>query len=471
MNIIKQDPLYNLIPVGQSVIFTIKNTSIVQNYFNVKFIAEVYISHTTPPNMSSAIDLVGTFKTTPNGQGVGIFDFGAVVENYVKSDNVPPLSLYKTNFSTIAPIHMIDWFIYNENALAWLSVEFKIEGSLTATGAPYVIATETKPTYYYEIFNGYLKQTDKLNTFQDSFGYDITRFQPAVAPLGKANSKRFLTNAPLIQYANIEDYGTIALFNQSAKVDYIRFDLYDSSDVFISTIKIHTGIGSNTISQSKYRLLYVGVFPANLRNWSSDFTDAFSLDLSYYTMTLYNKSDEKMTKTYTININCYSTVHVAEQAIPSTIKIKGYEPVRLTWLNQWGVWDYYTFTLKSSRTISTKGSTYTQLEGTWNERAFKLNGYRGGKKTFRVNATEKIKMNTDFVNESESEWFEELINSPEVYILEGFQSDSNFAMLNTYVTPVRLTTSSYTRKTVANDRLMQYTFEVEKSKTLRTQSI
>ena len=26
-------------------------------------------------------------------------------------------------------------------------------------------------------------------------------------------------------------------------------------------------------------------------------------------------------------------------------------------------------------------------------------------------------MNTDFVNESESEWFEELINSPEVYLV------------------------------------------------------
>ena len=81
-------------------------------------------------------------------------------------------------------------------------------------------------------------------------------------------------------------------------------------------------------------------------------------------------------------------------------------------------------------------------------------------------------MNTDYVNESESKWFEELINSPEVYMLEGFQqTESANAMLNTYVTPVRLTTSSYTRKTIANDKLMQYTFEVEKSKTFRTQSV
>ena len=55
----------------------------------------------------------------------------------------------------------------------------------------------------------------------------------------------------------------------------------------------------------------------------------------------------------TININCPT--------------LKGFEPIRLTWLNQWGVWDYYTFKMKSTKTISTKGSTYQQLEGTWNE--------------------------------------------------------------------------------------------------------
>jgi len=88
-----------------------------------------------------------------------------------------------------------------------------------------------------------------------------------------------------------------------------------------------------------------------------------------------------------------------------------------------------------------------------------------------MNATEKITMNTNFVSEDDNVMFEELINSPEVYLLEGFQTDVTDPLLNQYVTPVRLTTSSFTRKTVANDRLMQYTFEIEKSKTLRTQSI
>ena len=80
-------------------------------------------------------------------------------------------------------------------------------------------------------------------------------------------------------------------------------------------------------------------------------------------------------------------------------------------------------------------------------------------------------MNTGFVSEADNVMFEELINSPEVYELQPFQDDVANSLLNQYVTPVRLTTSSFTRKTVANDRLMQYTFEIEKSNTLRTQSV
>ena len=45
------------------------------------------------------------------------------------------------------------------------------------------------------------------------------------------------------------------------------------------------------------------------------------------------------------------------------------------------------------------------------------------------------------------------------------------SLLNNYVTPVRLTTTNYEKKTIANDKLIQYTFEVEKSKTFRTQSV
>jgi hypothetical protein len=85
--LIEQKPLYNTLPVGQDIIFAISNTGIVSTKPRVKFIAEVHISSTNPANQNTSTDLIGTFKTTPNNAGVGIFDLSSVVESYVKADN------------------------------------------------------------------------------------------------------------------------------------------------------------------------------------------------------------------------------------------------------------------------------------------------------------------------------------------------------------------------------------------------
>ncbi len=456
---ITQEPLYNPLPVGQDIIFTLTNASVVSTYFNVKFIAEVYISNSTPSTATA--NLVGTFKTTPNAAGVGIFDFSAVVETHVKADNLGSiLSSYKGALSLAAPfppIHIIDKLSLNPNAMRWLTIKFSIEGSTTATGIPSVIAGQSVNSVDFKIFNGYVKHTNKLDEFNNDIGLDIGIGSDTHLELGSTTAS-FLSNAPTTQYANINDYGTVGLLPLNDNLSYMKFIYYNSAGVSLGNESVLTSISpSSAIIQ---KILYFGCFPGNLQNWSTTFqglVTANTIQGGYYTVQGFNVSDDAISALYTINVNCPN--------------LKNYAPIRLTWLNQWGAWDYYTFTLKSSRTISTQGSTYNQLEGTWNEAAFRLNGFKGGKRSFRVNATEKVTMNTDYVNESESEWFEDLINSAEVYMLEGYQNDSAFSMLNTYVTPVRLTTSSYTRKTIANDKLMQYTFEVEKSKTFRTQSV
>ena len=179
--------------------------------------------------------------------------------------------------------------------------------------------------------------------------------------------------------------------------------------------------------------------------------------MTHYNVTAIGNVMDSYSQTYTINILCPNE--------------RGYDGIRLTWLNKWGGWDYYTFNVKSTKSITTNRTSYTQLGGTWNESAFKISGYKGGKKNFRVNSTEKIKLNTDFVTEEEGVWFEQLINSPEVYVLEGFQSDPTYSSFNNYVQPATITNSSYVRKTKANDKLMQYTIEIEKSKMKRTQSV
>ena len=463
---IEQNPLYTLNPVGQEVIFTVSDLTTVGAYFNVKYVAEVHIS-TVDINLATST-AIGTFKTTPNNTGAGMFDFRPILESFVSPDNLAALgSAYKldaTSAITTHPLHLVDKYSLNDNVVRYLKIRFTIEGSTTATNTVSVINTED--SVQYTLINGYLKYTDVQDRdASGKFGFNTGIFQM----INGVSGQRLLSNAPLTQYANINDYGTISFMatpvvgdETDTTVDYIRIFLFDTSGgVSIILVNNEDANGGVTTwdSDTKNQLLHFGCFPANLQNWSADFRNAITATptLSHYTVGAYNTSFTSLSDELTIYINCPT--------------LKGYEPIRLTWLNQWGVWDYYTFKMKSTKSISTKGSTYQQLEGTWNESIYSPSGYRGGKKAFRVNATEKIVMNTDFVNESESEWFEELINSPEVYILDGFQTDPTDPLLNNYVTPARLTTSSYTRKTVANDKLMQYTFEVEKSKTLRTQSV
>ena len=473
-SVIEQKPLYNRLPIGQDIIFVVSNNTAVANEQKVKFIAKVYISDTNP----TSTNLIGTFKATPNGASVGMFNFRDILENYVKPDSMAYQgSSYKGTTTTVSRrnyLHIIDKYSLNTNAVRYFQIHFSVEYLGGYNGVDpaddNVVAEQvgtTAPVQTYTMFNGYLKYTDHLKLNGLDFGFDIAAGTDTVF-FPNAPFSRYLTNAPTTQYANLEDYGTLAFLapydaiaNNVNKIDFVY---YDSTGSAIGTDSIHksstTGAYATWNSDVSRGLVYIGCFPGNLQNWSTNFQaliTAGTIQGGSYTITANTISGTQSLEAITINLNCPTA--------------KNYESIRLCWLNQWGVWDYYTFTKKSIKTLTTQGSTYNQLGGTWNESAYYLDTYKGGKKAFRVNTTEKITINTGFITENDNIMFEELINSPEVYLLKGYQTDLTTPALNQYVTPVRLLTSNFIKKTIANDKLMQYTFEIEKSRTLRTQSV
>jgi hypothetical protein len=458
---IEQTPLGTFIPVGQDLIYVVSNNTAVLNEARVKFVAEVYIGTSLAAVNPTGNTPIGTFKTTPNNAGVGMFDLRNVVENYVKADNMAADgSAYKTTVTSDSvrhPVHLIDKFSLNTNLGRYMRVRFSVE-YLVGTTVEIDTNTQANSSPLF-IFNGYVKHTDVLNKSGNNFGYTATKF------ILIDQAREFLTNAPTTQYANLEDYGTLSMVTLTADLYQIRLNYYDSDNTYLNSDTIAknsaSGAWNNWAALSPRQILHFGCFPGNLQNWASNFKTLVGLGTvqgGYITVTAQNQIVDEISKTYTIKLNCPNE--------------KGYEPIRLCWLNQWGAWDYYTFTQKSIKSTSTSGATYNQLAGTWNESVYRPDSYKGGKKAFRVNATEKITMNSNFVAEDEAVMFEELVNSPEVYLLKGYEDIvETSSVLNQYVTPVRLLTSSFTKKTIANDRLMQYTFEIEKSKTLRTQAV
>lgn len=461
VSILEQVPYGVFVPVGQDLIFVVSNQTAVANETRVKFVAEVYIGTSQAAVNPTANTPIGTFKTTPNNAGVGMFDLRNVVENYVKADNMAANgSAYKTTLTSSNarhPVHLIDKFSLNTNLCRYMLVRFSVEW-LDATTAQ-IESTRVNSTTRI-LMNSYVKHTDVLAKSGNNFGYDIAKF------FLTDNTSEFLTNAPTTQYANLEDYGTLSIVTEYTDLYKIILNYYDlDNNILNSDIVFRnsgTGAWSNPWTQdSDKQILHFGCFPGNLQNWASNFKTLVGLGTiqgGYITVEAQKQNSDIISKLYTIKLNCPNG--------------KGYEPIRLCWLNQWGAWDYYTFTQKSIKSTSTSGATYNQLAGTWNESLYRPDSYKGGKKAFRVNATEKITMNSDFVTEDEAVIFEELVNSPEVYLLKGYVSGvETTSVLNQYVTPVRLLTSSFTKKTIANDKLMQYNFEIEKSKTLRTQAV
>ena len=472
---INQKPLYKQFLVGQNIYFTVNNDQEVATQTKVKFCMNVYVNSDSNSVGTSPAEYYGTFKTVPNNAGVGMWDLRSILENFVNPDHLLHIGAeYKETVYTGSkhqpPIHLVDKFSQSNNAVAYMRLIFFVEYLGADAAFPLIVSadtsTETNSTIY-TFSDGYLKSTDLLSqggTAQYNYLGNIYLRNFVNLPAGARSKPDFLTNAPLTQFANNDDYGTLAFLLNSKEFYAMSIGWYDEAGTVLGGLGLlrqaNNGAFDVYSGHTSQRMMYFGCFPGNISNWSNTFITQVAngqLDGGYILVSPQGNNGQPCGVTRRININCPTK--------------KGYEPIRVCWLNQYGAWDYFTFTKLSSRKLTTNGTTYTQLDGTWNERHNLVLGFRGGKKTFRVNTTEKIRVNTTYISEDFNVQMEELINSPEIYVLKGFRGDGRNDALNRYVTPVRLTTKDFTRKTVANDKLIQYEFELELSETQRTQAI
>jgi len=480
---IEQKPLYKTLAVGQDVIFTVADQNVIINNYQPKYTADVYVNEKIS-DLTLITSKVASLKVTPNNAGVGIFSISPILESYVNPqyegtnfDNTIFSSYKTTGYSdtTPHPIHLIDKYSNNNNVAIYFTVVFNMEYYTDAALTIFSTAKRVRAENYLA-YNGVLQSDDIINQSGTDYGFNLNSTDLVLNDFGTTLGK-FISNAPITQEARLTDYGTLSFFNflnisensfqvgtdncTINMVSYITINLYNSAGVQLgSSITVNTTMANGSFNNnnqfSNTRVMFFGAFPANLDGWSTDW-DTHKANVSYYTLQAYDDEDEAISQIYRINI-------ISDDC-------KGFEGIRLTWLNPYGTWDYYTFTKKSVRQLATNRTSYTQLGGTWNKSTFRIDGYKGGQKNFRVNTKELIRINTDYLVDADAIWFEDLINSPEVYILNGYSSSDTFGMVNKYVEPVRVTTSSYTRKSKANDKLIQYTFELEKTKVKRTQKI
>lgn len=131
-----------------------------------------------------------------------------------------------------------------------------------------------------------------------------------------------------------------------------------------------------------------------------------------------------------------------------------YDPVRLTWLNKFGVWDSYTFKLLSQESTDVTSSRYEGEPGEWDGIGYKYTLDKGMTRTYHKRSVDKLLVNSDWMKERVQNWLvRELYESPQVYIQ---QSDASLELVN-------VTNANYLLKQRKKDGLIQEAVLIEKT--------
>ena len=314
-------------PVHQPLIFTVENQDIVANEIRVKYVAKVFYSNADTPQTGTTTDLIGSFKTTPNNEGSGIFDMSPIFASFVSSDNMarfPAQFHHDLNLidfpSYRIPIHIMDRFSRSRNSVAFFRIQFRTEW-LDQTTNQVVSSGTAINTDTITVFNGYVKHDENITVgaygagttnpylgiggpLNQNLGYPVGQFKL------NASDKRLLTNAPDTQYVNKDDYGTMAMLNienifgNDPNGPYkIKFQgyLYGGGSITDYNLVIDADNGAfSPVNQDKAynKITFFATGPANLRKTWPDFATNIN-QLNFYNLKVEANDGTNLSQTYT----------------------------------------------------------------------------------------------------------------------------------------------------------------------------
>ena len=135
-----------------------------------------------------------------------------------------------------------------------------------------------------------------------------------------------------------------------------------------------------------------------------------------------------------------------------------YTPIRVFFLNKWGAIQELWFQTKTVDSLNTTQEKYQRSTVTFtSNNAATLDTKEHSIKTYNKQGKGKIRLSSGYYPEFTNEWFEELLLSEYVWIRK-----LNYAQALKTI-PVKVVTSSFTRKTQLNDRLIEYTIDFEEA--------
>lgn len=250
----------------------------------------------------------------------------------------------------------------------------------------------------------------------------------------------FLTDFPrsrrdMVAY---EEYKYLSIINSGADNCTGYVSLYDITGSLITSATWIGALGSNL------RVPLLNVAPINLVTGTSlvqaDFDDCY-----YYTIQI------KQTATPSKDSEIY-TIYYDQSCSP-------YSRRRLHWLNKYGAWDSFTFTLLSEDSTDITSNRYSRSVGRWNGAGnYEYDLSDGQQMTMSKFMQDKLILNSDWIHEDVQQWLvRELYESPRVYLQNDFGS--------TILEPVNVTNANYILKQRRKAGLIQELVQIDRTYT------
>ena len=388
---------------------------------------------------------VATFKQPANPAGVGIFDVSKVLQSYLK-----PTSYETTQFAH----DTLD-----------AHITYNVEAYLE-TGQTEVEPRDTGATKY--VINAY---TDWRNV---NAPLDAFKMAPAdiVCPNLNVNARytvpfNFLTNYPEDYVVKPNEYKTLSFLTRNftagpawgpneapffAVFTYFLAGVQVAQAAFTlanfrgSSLRTDCTDMTVTITDDN-AITTIGVGPQNQAdagisgNWDSYRVDVMSYnycddvlitDCASIAEMLAKADDVIYTANFTIDDTC-----------------EKFEPITVSFMNQYGVLDYYTFSKRNTRTVNTSRNNYTKALGSWSATSFSISDTERGQTVFSSASETEMTLSTNWMSDAVSEWMRELYGSPYVNIY-----------VNGKWEPAVIATQTYEEKTYARQQLFQHEITV-----------
>ena len=345
--------------------------------------------------------------------------------------------------TTIAKLFNDSILSEQNGRIAWVQIDYDVDynSGSNETGSSDIFQVIEGYSYFaeganYEFSTGILSPTSDQNTYE----YNVEMMPVYLNNYGDSLAIVYSYRDRVIADGGIVE--SLQCANIGWRTLRILLDDGNKYDYEMTEAQLY-----GTQAEDRIKLIPSGV--ANLKNWLVG--QGSSLDIvnsDWYKIQL---------------LDTFENV-IDERKFYPTCEVK-YTPIQLAYISKYGTWNYATFFKRSEESIDKTSQEYRTITGNVQNGSYTYGLHNPMYKKYNTNAKRRLTINSGFVDEAFKEVMEQILLSEYVLVVANStvtKDGSTYTYTaNNGTIAANVSTTTLTKKTKVNDKLIEYTLDLE----------